>query len=364
MKLREDIVFYQYNENTFHMHDERNNKHFNVGTEQKEWLELFDGNRTLDEIRNLIPKQYVEQFLEYVNRYNLLDDATSAYSLKFNIFKIKIRLANINSILDKISKQCMIYASILNKSFLLILLCNIFLLVRNANNLLANVNIIINSSSIAVTMLCGYVLIIITGFLHEVSHAFVAKANDVAIPQIGIMLFYFNPAFYVDLSGIQILSNKSKRIEVLSAGIKVNNLMLLICLVAINYSKSPQTISILTVYIILNLMMILINIIPFVEFDGYFICSELFDTNNLKRTTAIQLKYLLKGQYNKVQFHYILYCIYSIIFSSAFLILGLTSIIGIINTIILIPDFLLVALILLTITLNIRHQIKKVATNE
>ena len=359
MKLREDIVFYKYNENTFHMYDERNDKHFHIGLEQKEWLELFDGKRTLDEIKNLIPKQYVEQFLEYVNKYNLLDDATTTSFPKFNLFKIKIKLANVNLLLNKMYKQCVVYTNILNRSFPFVILCNLFLLYRNVNNFMIYADQVMRSSSIAVSMICSYILIIITGFFHEFSHACVAKANNIAIPQIGIMLFYFNPALYVDLSGARILSNKTKRIEILSAGIKMNNLTLFLCLVVVSCCRSSLIRNILSIYIILDLMMILINIIPFVEFDGYYIWSELMDTTNLKLTTSIQIKFLLKGQFNKVQLHYILYFIYSIIFSSAFLALGLTSLISIMKTIMIIPNFITITLLFFTIALNFRHQMKK-----
>lgn len=359
MKLREDIVFYKYDENSFHMHDESNNKHFSIGKEQKEWLELFNGSRSLEEITRLIPGQYIEQFLSYVYKYNLLENDEIAQRTRINIFKIKIKLANINNRLEKIKKQCFIYSYLLKRTSVIFLICNMYFLYKNFGNILLDLRVNFFSPSMWGTLLIGYLLTIITGIFHELSHALVAKANNVAIPQIGIMLFYFNPAFYVDLSGIRILSNKKDKIDVLAAGLKMNNFLLFVGLVVLNYSKNILIRQSLSFYIVFNIIVVLINIIPFIEFDGYYICSEFFNDKNLKLTATLHVKRLFKREFNKVQIHYIFYFVYSLIFSSAFVVLGVTSIMQIINRLWNIPQIAIIGLLFASVILNIKYQIKK-----
>lgn len=359
MKLRRSIKFYEFDDNTFHMHDELNDKHFNIGREQKEWLELFDGEKTFEEIKHKIPSEYIEQFMNYVDRFDLLE-SNEIKKVKINKFKIKFKIANINSFLEKIKGICKIYSFILDKTFYIFLLMNIYLIYMNINNVFLNTTNAFADSAGGLIFFCSYLLLLITGFLHEFSHAFVAKSKGVAIPLIGIMLFYFNPAFYVDLSGISMLNDRDDKIKVLSAGIKINNFLLflsLFCIEKLNFSFMTQ---ILSIYIFLNSITILINIIPFVEFDGYFIYSEILNDRNLKLTTSIQLNNLLKKKFYKVQVHYILYLIYSLFFSSAFLILGLTSIVRLINLVFEIPVYIVIFLIVVMTILNIHYQIKKV----
>lgn len=359
MKLRKSIKFYEFDENTFHMHDEFNDKHFNIGKEQKEWLELFNGENTFEEIKHKIPSEYIEQFMNYVERFALLESDEIKKS-RINKFKIKFKIANINSFLERIKGTCKIYSFILNKSFYIFLFLNIYLIYMNMNTIFINaVNTFTNLTG-GLIFFYSYLLMLATGLLHELSHAFVAKSKGVAIPLIGIMLFYFNPAFYVDLSGISMLQDRDDKIKVLSAGIKMNNFLLFLSLFLIGELKSIIMIQILSIYIFLNLLTILINTIPFVEFDGYFIYSEILNDRNLKLTASMQLTNLLKKKFYKVQVHYILYLIYSLIFSSAFLILGLTSIVQLINSVFEIPAYIVIFLIVVMVILNIQYQIKNV----
>lgn len=359
MKLRKSIKFYEFDENTFHMHDELNDKHFNIGKEQKEWLELFNGENTFEEIKHKIPSEYIEQFMNYVERFGLLESDEIKKS-RINKFKIKFKIANINSFLERIKGICKIYSFILNKSFYIFLFLNIYLLNMNINTIFLNAINTFTDLTGGLIFFYSYLLMLVTGLLHELSHAFVAKSKGVAIPLIGIMLFYFNPAFYVDLSGISMLQDRDDKIKVLSAGIKMNNFLLFLSLFCIGELKSILLIQILSIYIFLNLVTILINTIPFVEFDGYFIYSEILNDRNLKLTASMQLTNLLKKKFYKVQVHYILYLIYSLIFSSAFLILGLTSIIRLINSVFEVPVYIVIFLIVVMVILNIQYQIKKV----
>ncbi len=359
MKLRSDIKFYKYDENTFHMHDVLNDKHFKIGNEQKEWLQLFDGNRTFEEIQKSVPSEYIDQLMEYIDKFNLLEGSEKK-NKKINKFKIKYRIIELDRYLNKISNICKIYAFLLNRTFYILLFLNIYLLYLNSSSIFLNFSNLLTSPNIIYITIFIYFLIFISGCLHELSHAFVAKSNNVAIPHIGIMLFYFNPAFYVDLSGISILKSKSERIKILTAGIKMNNLLLFLTLILFVNSEFTLIKEITSIYIMLTLITILINIIPFIEFDGYFIYSTIISDKNLKLTASKQLTYLKRKKFYKVQIHYILFFVYSVIFSSSFIILGVLSIVQIIGIGFIIPSYIVVFLIAIVIMQNVKYQLKKV----
>ena len=355
MKLRKDIRFYKFDENTYHMHDELSNKHFTIGREQKKWLELFDGNNSLQEIKHEIPDKYFNQFIDYVEKYGLLDNST-LNEISSNRFKTKIKVINIDNKLNKANYLWRIYSKILDNTFLLILLINIYLLIESRGVIYENINISMRIGISIIPIILTYILIFFTGVLHELSHAFVAKSYGIAVPNIGVMLFYLNPAFFVDLSGINMLKSKNEKIKVLAAGLKMNNILLFLSLVLLSVTKNSLVKFTIVLYIVSNIMIILINMIPYIEFDGYYIWSEILNSKNLKNTVLINVKNILNKQMHKVQIHFIIYHIYSIIFSSSFLTLGIIGIYNIINIVFALPEYIAYIMICIVLFINLNQE--------
>ena len=87
------------------------------------------------------------------------------------------------------------------------------------------------------------------------------------------MLFY--PAFYADVSGINLLTKKSEKIRVLVAGVCCNNAILFFALPVLLTSPSETVAALAAILAVVNLSFALFNLIPFIEYDGYYILGEL-----------------------------------------------------------------------------------------
>lgn len=323
-KLRNNIHFFLKDNGVVHMYDELSKEHYKIGIEQKKWLEEIDGTKSDAELKKIIPEQYFEEFMSYINSFNLLEETSTKAKKNINPFKIKISLINNDIFFEKIKKVCILYRKTLFIATpILLLLAFIIFIFQNINTDFDFTNMINN---IEVHNIFFYIVIIfLTGTLHELSHTFVAKSYSVSIPSIGIMLFYFMPSFFVDISGINFINEKEKRVKILLSGILMNMNVATICLIFMMLFNINSNYIIFT--IVLNFMMIIVNMIPYIEFDGYYILINLIENSTIKYS-------LLKK--NKSEPYEIIFSIISLFFVSSIIFSTVNNLIRLID----LPSFL------------------------
>jgi molybdopterin/thiamine biosynthesis adenylyltransferase/Zn-dependent protease len=127
-------------------------------------------------------------------------------------------------------------------------------------------------------------LVFFTTVVHEMGHGVACTYFGAPVRSIGIMLYYLQPAAYVDITDAWVLKNKWHRVAISFAGIYVqliiNNLavMLWFVLRAAGHQDSDW----LVIFISLNLSMVLFNLLPFIRLDGYWMLSNIVDIPNLR----------------------------------------------------------------------------------
>lgn len=364
MELRKDIQFFRYEDGTYQMYDQRYGRHFHIGAEQRDWLLLFDGTRSYEDIRRAIPQEYFDVFMQYIEKYELLDDSNLS-DRHVDRYRIKFRLCNPEVFLERAGKLCAVYATVLKLIFWPVLVACVVLLVKDMGFLLQSSATNLYSYSVSSIVLI-YILVFITGILHELSHASVARACNVAVPEMGFMLFYFNPAFYVNLSGINMIEDKSRKIEILSAGIKLNVLFMFISLVCIEFlqgSGNSLAIELLSIYTLLNLTVVMVNLIPFIEFDGYYIWGVVEGKTDLKACAAESCRQFFRGDFYRVDSAHLVFFVFSFLFSTSFLLLAILGILWAVSTYVLpIPSLAFSLVGILVIVMNVRRYGRMVAS--
>ncbi len=116
---------------------------------------------------------------------------------------------------------------------------------------------------------------LIMAFIHEISHAAVARYYGVPVPEIGVMVFCLIPYVYTDLSFIKTLGKKSKRILCLTGGILSNLLLGGISLIAgCLLGKNGQVGMFFFEFAAINLIAVILNLSVFFKLDGYFILED------------------------------------------------------------------------------------------
>jgi putative peptide zinc metalloprotease protein len=287
LKIKSNLQFYQMDETLYHVYDPDAMKHFKIGKQQVEWLKMLDGKHTNDDLRKMIPKEFFEEFLVQVKKLNLLEDTNN--KKKIDIFKIKFNLFNVNKILSKTGSFNTIFRTLLTIAFVLSVVISFFVIPLNYEQVVKTLSTI----NLEFTYIAFYFLsVILIGFFHEMAHSIVAKSYGVNVPNIGFMLFYFHPAFFADISGLNLLKSKKQRISILSAGVKMNGVLFTLSfLLFLAFIDSYPTLgTYFLLFSLINVILIVTNLIPFVEFDGYYILINLFEENQFKHNSFLSIK--------------------------------------------------------------------------
>lgn len=303
-KLKELEIF-PFAGEFYHVYDPANSRHFKLGAEEISWLRLVDGTRTVEDLRLLIPREHFDDFFGVLNRLALLEG--TAPPKKFEPMKIKFRTFRPNKWLERNKAAAVLYRQLLSVFTVPLLAINVLLLVIEWPQLQQGFTHLRFGWATVAVYLASLVLL---GFVHEFSHALVAKSRGANVPAIGVMLFYLTPAFYADVSGIALLGNRAHRIETLFAGIQANNVLVTGFFFLFFLAHGTAVAPFLTLPIALNAFVMVWNMVPFVEFDGYYILTELFGEPNFGMNSR---RVVFEKAYRRPE--YILYFVLSQIFT-------------------------------------------------
>jgi putative peptide zinc metalloprotease protein len=117
--------------------------------------------------------------------------------------------------------------------------------------------------------------------IHEAGHAFTTKHFGRDVPRVGVGWFWFGPIAYVDTSDMW-LEGRWPRIAVSLAGPYTNLVAGSLAALAAWFSANPALAAALWQFALVSYIMVLVNLNPLMEFDGYYILSDLLERPNLR----------------------------------------------------------------------------------
>lgn len=136
--------------------------------------------------------------------------------------------------------------------------------------------------------LMGYSLaLVFAKALHEMGHALTATRYGVRVAHMGVALLVMFPMLYTDTSESWKLSNPRQRLAIASAGIIAE--LALAGLATLAWSLSPDGAVKGALFFLATtswLLTLLVNVSPFLRFDGYFILSDTIDFPNLHQRSG------------------------------------------------------------------------------
>lgn len=141
-----------------------------------------------------------------------------------------------------------------------------------------NISLAFNVKDIIISIL----LLMLCTAAHELGHAVVCKKYGGKVKSMGLLLFFFFPCFYCDVSEIYGIHNKRQRAMVALAGI-LSNIFLglvtfLLALILLFFDIVPMS---LYYFFISCFWVSFYNLIPFVKLDGYWVLSAALGVTNL-----------------------------------------------------------------------------------
>lgn len=119
--------------------------------------------------------------------------------------------------------------------------------------------------------------------LHELGHGLTAKRYGCRVPSMGVALLVMAPVLYTDTSGAWRLPERRKRLAIGFAGVAAECCLAAYALLAWSFLPEGLLRSVVFVWATTTwVLTILINMSPFMRFDGYYLFADLIDVPNLQ----------------------------------------------------------------------------------
>lgn len=118
---------------------------------------------------------------------------------------------------------------------------------------------------------------------HEFGHAFMAKRAGCRVQSMGIAFMVLLPLFYTDVSDAWRVNDRRARLLIGAGGVLAE--MLLACVALLAWSLLPDGPARTAAFMLASatwLTTVMINLNPFMRFDGYFLISDLWEVDNLQ----------------------------------------------------------------------------------
>lgn len=131
-------------------------------------------------------------------------------------------------------------------------------------------------------LLFYFIAFTIAKFFHELGHAYMCRSYGISVPTMGVAFLVFWPVLYTDTTLSWRLSYK-ERLQIALAGMWVESYITIIAALIWCNVHNVTIQMICYVMVAVNWVgTILINISPFMRFDGYYVLSDLLKIPNLQ----------------------------------------------------------------------------------
>lgn len=131
-------------------------------------------------------------------------------------------------------------------------------------------------------LLLYFVAFSLVKIMHEAGHAYKCKSYDIPVPTCGLAFLVFWPVLYTDTTLSWTLNNK-KRMRIALAGMQIETYVTIIAALIWCNTSNITLAAICYVTITINWMSsLLINVSPFMRFDGYYVLADFMKMPNLQ----------------------------------------------------------------------------------
>ncbi len=138
-------------------------------------------------------------------------------------------------------------------------------------------------------MLVFIATILLAKIIHELGHGYAAKYHGLRVPTMGVAFMVMWPILYTDASDAWKLTSRRQRFWIDSAGIVAELSLALIATFLWSFLPDGMLRSAMFMLAVTSwIMTLLVNLNPFMRFDGYYMLSDYLGINNLQeRSFAI-----------------------------------------------------------------------------
>lgn len=305
-KIRGDLLFYERrvgDEQGWIVKDPIQRNYYWFNQFQSWLLRRFDGIRTLVDVKREFEREFAPSviserdlvgFLVQSSNDHLLVENVSGARLKSrqasfpqslfvrlqSVFSIRLPAIGLKRPLDVAES---VFGFLFSKTAFVVFFIAFFyafaLLLQNASVAWNDLQNAFQTPRFAIGFL---IAISITKIFHEFGHAVACRRMGASCFEGGLMLLFFAPCLYCDVSDARIIEKKSKRTVVMLGGVYFELILATIAiLIWANCDAVLVRNFLLNVAIIASVSTILVNLNPLMKFDGYYVFSEAAGIQNL-----------------------------------------------------------------------------------
>ena len=292
------------------------NKYFNIGLDAFDLISNWQSDIEIDEFIKIlesknyhIDKDSLQPFIDFLVNNNLILCEDSKYTnrminsykqSKQNIFKwlihnylfIRVPLLKPDAWLEKNKNRVDFFYSNLWQNIVLFLgFLGIIFVLRDWENFISTFMYLFSKEGFFYYFLS---LVFVKSF-HELGHAFTTKRLGCKVSTMGVAFLVLFPVLYTDTTDSWRLKSKYQRLQIVLAGMKVELYLALIA--TFLWSFAPDGILKSILFIIATtswISSLLINISPFLRFDGYYALSDITDSKNLQPRSFAMAKWFIR----------------------------------------------------------------------
>ena len=145
-------------------------------------------------------------------------------------------------------------------------------------------------------LLLAWITVLLVTTAHEFAHGLTCKQFGGKVHEIGLLLLYFQPAFYCNISDAWLFPEKSKRLWVTFAGAYLDLFVWSVATLAW-WAVEPDTwVSFLALIVMAtSAVKTFFNMNPLIKLDGYYLLSDYLDIPNLRQRSMAYLKGVVAG---------------------------------------------------------------------
>jgi putative peptide zinc metalloprotease protein len=296
--------------------DPSGNRYISIGVDSFELLNLWKPNMRVDEFIDILgetdinlDKSSLNIFLNFLSENDLikidnkerLDTIYNKYKksrssllkwLIHNYLFIRIPLVNPNNWLSRnISRVEFLYTDAYRNFVLFIGFIGIVLTLRDFDSFVGTFDYFFTIGGIFYYV----VSLIFVKIIHELGHAFTAKRYGCKVPAMGVAFLVLFPVLYTDTTDSWKIRSRYKRLNIVLAGVKTELYLALIATFLWSFLPDGVLKSIAFVVATTSwITSVLVNISPFLRFDGYYVLSDITDTKNLQPRAFAMARWYLR----------------------------------------------------------------------
>ena len=284
------IEAYPHEDTKLSIYNKSTGKTFVLGEKESGVFKCLNGANSVDDVHAACPyytREEIEQLISAFAEIGLFESGKR----KFNPLKIKMRLFNPNKFMKEEGLITKLLHCFILFGWAIALIAGVLMFRWSvADPAIYVANVLLEFSKIGVWDIVLLVLIsLVCLSLHEFAHMITARRYGVNVPEIGVMLYFLIPCAYTNITGINLLKSKGKRLMVLLSGSLVNLGIIGTCFVLMAMVPSPVIGMYGAIIILVNLGTIFMNTLVLLKFDGYYVLETILDEPGLREKAITHL---------------------------------------------------------------------------